>query len=83
MEKLLGLEVLFLDALRNKPHPTHSTVQSSLKSVQALEPKRAFLTHMCHDLSHERTEETLPPHVRLAYDGMRIEAPLTMSETLT
>lgn len=83
MEKLLGLEVLFLDALRHKPHPTHSTVQRSLKSVEALQPKRAFFTHICHDLSHERTEDSLPAHVRLAYDGLQIEAPLTVSESLT
>jgi phosphoribosyl 1,2-cyclic phosphate phosphodiesterase len=72
MEKLTGLDVLFLDALRHKPHPTHSTVERSLQSVQKLAPKRAFFTHICHDLSHSRTEESLPPHVRLAYDGLEI-----------
>ena len=74
MEKLRNLDVLFLDALRHKPHPTHSTVQGSLKSVEELEPRKAYFTHICHDLSHERTEEKLPPHVRLAYDGLEIRA---------
>ena len=73
MEKLRGLDVLFLDALRYKPHPTHSTVERSLQSVDFLKPKRAFFTHICHDLGHARTEERLPSHVRLAYDGLRIE----------
>jgi phosphoribosyl 1,2-cyclic phosphate phosphodiesterase len=73
MEKLHGLDVLFLDALRYKPHPTHSTVERSLKTVEALRPKRAFFTHICHDLGHVRTEEQLPAHVRLAYDGLEIE----------
>jgi phosphoribosyl 1,2-cyclic phosphate phosphodiesterase len=73
MEKLTGLDVLFLDALRHKPHPTHSTVERSLKSVEILAPKRAYFTHICHDLAHARTEELLPPHVRLAYDGLAIE----------
>lgn len=72
LEQLYGLDVLFLDALRHKPHPTHSTVQQSLGYVQQLSPRRAFFTHISHDLAHERTEETLPPNVRLAYDGLRI-----------
>jgi phosphoribosyl 1,2-cyclic phosphate phosphodiesterase len=72
MEQLRGLDVLFLDALRYKPHPTHSTVDRSVKTVEALAPRRAFFTHICHDLRHERAESLLPPHVRLAYDGLEI-----------
>jgi phosphoribosyl 1,2-cyclic phosphate phosphodiesterase len=72
MELLRGLDVLFLDALRHKPHPTHSTVERSLQSVVQLAPRRAFFTHICHDLGHARTEENLPPHVRLAYDGLEL-----------
>ena len=71
--QLQGLDVLFLDALRHKPHPTHSTVENSLRIVERLKPKRAFFTHICHDLGHEATNATLPAHVRLAYDGMKIE----------
>ena len=72
MERLRGLDVLFLDALRYKPHPTHSTVDQSSKTVARLEPRRAFLTHICHDLGHERAESLLPPNIRLAYDGLEI-----------
>ena len=71
--KLRDLDVLFLDALRHRPHPTHSTVAQCLEWVQELQPRRVFFTHMCHDLLHERTEAALPPHVRLAYDGLEIE----------
>lgn len=71
-EQLHGLDVLFLDALRHNPHPTHSTVERSLKHVEALEPRRAYFTHISHDLPHERTESRLPAHVRLAYDGLEI-----------
>lgn len=71
--KLRGLDVLFLDALRHRPHPTHSTVEQALRWVEEFKPKRAFFTHMCHDLSHEKTEAALPEHVRLAYDGLEIE----------
>jgi riboflavin kinase/FMN adenylyltransferase len=73
MEKLHNLDVLFLDALRHRPHPTHSTVEDSLGTVAALKPRRAFFTHICHDLAHEATEATLPANVRLAYDGLVIE----------
>lgn len=72
LDLLRGLDVLFLDALRYKPHPTHSTVARSLETAERLAPRRAFFTHICHDLAHERAESMLPPHVRLAYDGMEI-----------
>jgi phosphoribosyl 1,2-cyclic phosphate phosphodiesterase len=72
LERLRGLDVLFLDALRYKPHPTHSTVERSLKVVERLAPRRTFFTHICHDLGHARAESMLPPHVRLAYDGLEI-----------
>ncbi len=71
-EKLRDLDVLFLDALRHKPHPTHSTVAQSLKWVEELKPRRAFFTHICHDLGHARTEATLPAGVHLAYDGLEV-----------
>ena len=72
LELLRGLDVLFLDALRFKPHPTHSTVDRSLATAERLGARRVFFTHICHDLPHERTESRLPPHVRLAYDGLEI-----------
>lgn len=73
MQRLQGLDVLFLDALRHKPHPTHSTVANSLSLVERLKPRRAFFTHICHDLPHEETNASLPPNVRLAYDGLKLE----------
>jgi len=71
--QLEGLDILFLDALRHTPHPTHSTVRNSLDIVERLKPKRAFFTHICHDLPHETTNAKLPKHVRLAYDGLKLE----------
>lgn len=73
IQKLQGLDILFLDALRYKRHPTHSTVEQSLKIVDQVKPKRAFFTHICHDLPHEATNAALPPEVKLAYDGMKLE----------
>jgi hypothetical protein len=67
------LDVLFLDALRHKPHPTHSTVERSLESVEKLgAPARVLHAHLSRS-GHACTEERLPPHVRLAYDGLEIE----------
>ena len=73
LDQLRNLDILFLDALRYKPHPTHSTVDQALNIVNEVKPKRAFFTHICHDLPHEVTNATLPPGVQLAYDGMKLE----------
>lgn len=73
LEKLHGLDVLFLDALRHKPHPTHSTVEASVATARHLGAKRTYFTHMCHDLPHAETEMALPPGVFLAYDGLQLE----------
>jgi len=73
MEKLRGLDIIFLDALRHRPHPTHSTVSNSLRLVEELKPKRAFFTHIAHDLPHEETNRSFPSHVRLAHDGLKLE----------
>jgi phosphoribosyl 1,2-cyclic phosphate phosphodiesterase len=73
MRQLQGLDVLFLDALRHHPHPTHSTIERSLGIVEELRPRRAFFTHISHDLPHHETNAVLPPHVRLAHDGLRLQ----------
>lgn len=70
---LRGLDDLILDALRYVPHPTHSTVEQSLALVRELKPKRAWFTHICHDLGHEAANARLPENVRLAYDGLTFE----------
>ena len=72
-DKLRGLDILFLDALRHKPHPTHSSVEQSLRLVEELKPHRAFFTHISHDLPHAATNATFPEHVRLAHDGLKLE----------
>jgi phosphoribosyl 1,2-cyclic phosphate phosphodiesterase len=73
MDRLRGLDILFLDALRHRPHPTHSSVSNSLRLVEELKPKRAFFTHISHDLPHEATNKTFPDNVRLAHDGLKLE----------
>lgn len=73
MGLLEGLEVLILDALRHKPHPTHSSLDQSLALVKRLKPRQAYFTHMAHEVMHGETEATLPPGVHLAYDGLKVE----------
>jgi phosphoribosyl 1,2-cyclic phosphate phosphodiesterase len=73
LPRLQGLDVLFLDGLRHKPHPTHSTVENSIRIADTLQAKRVFFTHICHDLPHAATNASLPSHVRLSYDGMKLE----------
>ena len=69
---LSDLDVLIIDALRREPHPTHSHLENSIAIVERLKPRRAFFTHMSHDLDHETTDASLPPHIHLAYDGLQV-----------
>jgi phosphoribosyl 1,2-cyclic phosphate phosphodiesterase len=74
---LEDLDDLILDALRDIPHPMHQTVEQALSLIDRLKPKRAWFTHIAHDLPHETTNERLRnagyPHVKLAYDGLELE----------
>lgn len=72
LQRLQGLDLLILDCLRYEPHPTHLSVDEALAIIRTLVPKRTLLTHVSHHLEHEATNSSLPPGVRLAYDGLRI-----------
>jgi phosphoribosyl 1,2-cyclic phosphate phosphodiesterase len=73
LEYLRGLDVLVLNALRQTTHPTHFSVDQARTLIDELQPRRALLVHMTHDLDHESTNVTLPEYIRLAYDGQTIE----------
>jgi phosphoribosyl 1,2-cyclic phosphate phosphodiesterase len=75
MSLLEGLDVLVLDALRLSSHATHFSVGEALDIIEQLGPKRAYLTHLSHELDYTTFHRQLPEHVALAYDGLRI--PLT------
>jgi phosphoribosyl 1,2-cyclic phosphate phosphodiesterase len=84
MALLQGLDILILDSLRPQPHPSHSHLAKSIAYVERLQPRRAFFTHMGHELEHDATEAMLPAHIRLAYDGLKLEfdiAPDSTEET--
>jgi len=70
---LEDLDILVLDALRREPHPTHSHLQQSIELVEKIAPRRAFFTHISHDLDHTATNASLPAHIRLAHDGLKLE----------
>jgi phosphoribosyl 1,2-cyclic phosphate phosphodiesterase len=68
-----GVRTLVLDALRDRPHPTHFTVAEALEVVARLSPRRTYFTHICHDLPHASTCARLPAGVELAYDGLVLQ----------
>ena len=75
---LEDLDELVVDALRDAPHPMHQTVEQAIALIERLKPRRAWFTHIAHDLSHADTNERLRqlglPHVQLAFDGLQFEA---------
>jgi len=73
MDALVDLDVLVLDCLRFKEHPTHLWVEKALDYVERLKPRRAYFTHMAHDVKHERDSKRLPEGVKFAYDGLVVE----------
>jgi len=69
---LENLDVLILDALRQRPHPTHFSLDEAVETAQQLAPKRTLLTHISHELDHAATNSALPDDIELAYDGLTI-----------
>jgi phosphoribosyl 1,2-cyclic phosphate phosphodiesterase len=74
LERLRDLDVLILDGLRWQPHPTHFTIDEALAIVEAVRPRLTYLTHVAHQVRHAEGDAYLPPHVRMAWDGLTIEA---------
>lgn len=70
---LEGLEVLVIDALRDRPHPTHFTLDEAIGASRRIAARRTYFTHMCHDLPHAATSARLPDGMELAYDGLVVE----------
>ncbi len=72
MERLRGVDTLVIDALRFRPHPTHFCVDEAIEVIREIGPRRAFLTHLCHDIDHGIVDAELPAGIHLAYDGLRL-----------
>ena len=73
LDGLRGLDTLVLDCVRLKPHSTHLCLDEALAYIEELKPKRAFLTHLNHDIMYRRESKLLPDNVELAYDGLVVE----------
>lgn len=70
LDGLRDLDVLVLDCVRFKPHTTHLCLEEALSYIEELKPRRAYLTHLNHDILHERDSGLLPDNVEFAYDGL-------------
>jgi len=70
---LRDLDLWVLDALRHRPHPSHCTMEEAVAWVERITPKRAWLTHMTNDLDYQTLTDTLPDHIRPAYDGLSVD----------
>jgi len=72
-ELLQDLELLVLNALRERPHPTHLTIDQALCEARRIGARRTILTHLSHEVHHATTSAGLPGGIDLAYDGLRVE----------
>lgn len=74
MDKIAGSKVIVLNALQMEPHISHFTLPQALEILDKLRPEQAFLTHISHRLGlHAEVEKTLPPYVKIAYDGLKVQ----------
>lgn len=70
---LQNLDVLVIDALRFTPHSTHFSVDEAVSAIRRLAPRRAYLTHISHQLRHAPVSAGLPQGIALAYDGLALD----------
>jgi phosphoribosyl 1,2-cyclic phosphate phosphodiesterase len=73
VNKIKGVKVLIINALRKEPHISHFNLEEALAFIELVAPEKAYLTHISHVFgTHEEIEKELPAHVRVAYDGLEL-----------
>ena len=72
LDRIHQVDILIIDSLRPAAHPTHMSVSEALAAIDRIAPAKAWLTHLGHDNEHATLESTLPPTIRVAYDGLRL-----------
>jgi phosphoribosyl 1,2-cyclic phosphate phosphodiesterase len=75
LARLRGAEVLVLNALFRRAHPTHLSVSEAVETARLVGAKRTYLTHLTHETAHAELEAELPPDIRPAFDGLTVEIP--------
>lgn len=71
-EQLKGIKILIINALKFTPSPMHFSVDEAIEFASKTDAEEVWLTHISHELDHEKTNIYLPSHIRLAYDGLEI-----------
>jgi phosphoribosyl 1,2-cyclic phosphate phosphodiesterase len=74
VEAARGVDILVLDALRERPHPTHMNIEQALEAASVIAPRASYFTHLCHDMSHAGLEAALPSGRHVAHDGLQLVA---------
>lgn len=72
-KKLEGIDLIIIGALRYRPHPTHMNIEQAVKTIKKLNVSRAYLTHLSHEIEHNKVSRELPDNIFLAYDGLKVE----------
>lgn len=73
LAQLNDLDVLVLDALRHKPHPTHFTLDEAVAASEKIAAQKTYLIHMSHSIDHEKDSKLLPDNIYFSFDGLTLD----------
>ena len=74
LDLLRGLDVLVLNALRERSHPTHLSISEAVEVIEIVRPRRAYLVHLSHETSHAEAQRLLPAGIEVAWDGLTVSS---------